>query len=646
MVGDVPPRSARRRLVGGIGAVLLALVALGAAAWAGGGLLSGSTGRIGYTAAFLNGTVTVTPTSAIAQLPPSFWGGNLGPNTPVSGPLATLLARSPIGFARWPGGAAGDGINYTTGLVTNLTGAVSPAVTNLSAFVTWCRSAGCHALLELPGEIDDPATAAYDVAYTERTLGFRPDLWAIGNEPALWSHFGAPWSRWSGAPTGNATPATYAALVHAYISAVRAVDPTARFLGLDGVGTGGYGDASWIRATLAENGPNVSAVGIHVYPAGSPPFGGASLNQFYRNLTGSRSLPARIASARAAVESGCPGCGPVPVLVTELNVGVLQGSYLPYATGFPEVPAVAALLAQGMAANLTGAYLSQLETPSAGAWLSAAGTVHPLAQLYTEILPDFPGRIVGCTVVAGGGGLVAVAGTDAAGRAIALLVANLNTTTGYDLTLSHPPTAGSGWAWAWDGRSSSPVLRSLATGWPGQLTLPPVSIAFVESNLTTPTAIAGVPGASAPLRGGAGPTFGPVGARPLSGGWPGERRSATGIGSSTPPGARVLEASGTAFDRRADATGGPAPRRPGDAAAPRSSSTMRSSARSARARPRNREGPHQEGSAGPTESAGPGPGVDRVRGPAPVRGLRPRGSGRSRSRTPAACRSRSRDAAG
>lgn len=476
-----PAHRARGRNVAGV--VLGALI-LAATAYAGGLLLGGVGTHSGYPSPFLNGTITIVPAERLAVLPPSFWGANLGPTTPLDGPLAGLLAQSPVGFVRWPGGAAGDGVNYTTGLVTNSTGAVSTARTNLSAFVGWCRATACHAVLELPGEIDDPATAAYDVAYTERTLGFRPDLWGIGNEPAVWTHFGTPWAEWSGAPTGNATPASYAAVVHAYIAAVRTVDPTARFLGLDGVGTGGYGEPGWIRATLAQNGPNVSAIGIHVYPAGSPPSGSASLDQFYRNLTGSRSLPARLASARAAVAAGCPGCPTVPVLVTELNVGDLEGSYLPYATGFPEVPAVATLLGQGMIANLTGAYLSQLETPSAGAWLSAAGVVHPLASLYTEVLPGFPDVVVGSSVAAAGAGLTAVAATDPAGRSLALLVANLNTTTGFTFALSAPPTSGSGWEWSWDGRTPSPVRSPLPSGLPSVLSLPPVSIALLRTNLS------------------------------------------------------------------------------------------------------------------------------------------------------------------
>src|SRR4029077_6850449 len=110
-----------------------------------------------------------------------------------------------------------------------------------------------------PAEIDSPSTAAYDVAYTEQVLQFRPAYWEIGNEPAIWTHFQLPWSEWAPAQNLNATPVQFAQVVQRYVTAIHAVDPSAAIIGLGGVGTGAYGETPWITSTVRLNGPNLSA---------------------------------------------------------------------------------------------------------------------------------------------------------------------------------------------------------------------------------------------------------------------------------------------------------------------------------------------------------------------------------------------------
>ena len=127
-------------------------------------------------------------------------------------------------------------MNATTGAASNVT-------TNLTSFVTWCETFGCHAILELPAEIDDPSTAAYDVSYTERVLAFHPSYWEIGNEPAIWTHFEIPWSEWNASQAQNATPEQFAQVVPAYNIAIHSVDPSAPIIGLGGVGTGAFAEA-------------------------------------------------------------------------------------------------------------------------------------------------------------------------------------------------------------------------------------------------------------------------------------------------------------------------------------------------------------------------------------------------------------------
>ncbi|MCI4360101.1 MAG: hypothetical protein L3J91_00195, partial [Thermoplasmata archaeon] len=213
----------------------------------------------------------VNTTAGPRNLGSEFWGVNVGPNVEPSTALADALARSPARVVRFPGGASGDEFNFTAGTLTNDSGVAKPAVENLSEFSAWCRSVACEPILELPGEIDSPSTGAFYVAYAEQTLGVHPIAWEIGNEPALWSHFGVPWSGWTLAQRVTPTPSQYAQVVRAYVAAIRAVDATAPILGLPGVGTGEYQETAWINATVALNGPNLSGVAIHAYPAGAGP---------------------------------------------------------------------------------------------------------------------------------------------------------------------------------------------------------------------------------------------------------------------------------------------------------------------------------------------------------------------------------------
>lgn len=333
-------------------------------------------------------TLSAAPGSAPFPLAPRFWGANVGLNVPASTALAQAVASTPIALIRWPGGAAGDELNYTTGNLTNATGAVFPAAMSLPAFVAWCRSLNCSALLELPGEIDDPATAAYYVAFTERTLGFRPVLWEVGNEPALWTHFGRPWSTWSSSPPANATPASYAVLLQSYLSAIHRVDPSAQVLGLPGVGTGGYGESNWISASLALNAPNVSGIGIHVYPAGTTTLQPATASAFFANVSGSRSLAARVVADRATIAAADPADPNLPLVISELGTGNNPGGPSPFLQGYDEVPFVASELLSAMGLNVSQVDLTQVQTPQAGAWLDANGSTHPLFSFYRAWAPE------------------------------------------------------------------------------------------------------------------------------------------------------------------------------------------------------------------------------------------------------------------
>jgi hypothetical protein len=432
-------------------------------------------------------SVRVNVSDVVDRLAPTFWGANVGVNLPLTNADAAWVNATPITLVRWPGGSSADAINYTTGEIRYDGGTTGLIAENLSAFVGWCRSIDCAAILQLPGEIDDPATAAYDVAYTETTLGFHPTYWEIGDEPSRWTHFGVPWSAWNLSQAQNASPLGYANEVHAYIAAIHQVDPSAAIIGLPGVGTGVYGEATWITATVAVNGPNLSGVSVHVYPGGTPPNGTASLAQFVTNMTGARSLEGRVPADRAAIANACATCGPIPLLVTEFGSGIQGGSFDPFIDGFPQVPYVAGELVQAMHLNLTSADLFDVRSQHQGAWSNASLVDRPLYDLYATLLPHLGTAVLDSSVSGTVPGFYAVATALETPGAVAMLLVNGNITTSVaiDLAASGFPVANLTGVWSWDASTGAPVYTALAGG-PANWTLMPDSVLLVTTGPTPP----------------------------------------------------------------------------------------------------------------------------------------------------------------
>jgi len=459
-------------------------------------------------------TISVNASAVVAELPAGFLGSNVGSRVALGASDAAVLGATPITALRWPGGSTADEMNYTSGLITDDEGQTTVAAENVSAFVGFCRSLACEAILQLPGEIDDPATAAYYVAYTERTLGFTPAYWEIGDEPSLWTHFGIPWSAWNPTQSTNATPASYAALVHAYIAAIRTVDPAARVVGLPGVGTGVFGETTWLTATVRENGPNLSAVGIHVYPAGNPPPGPATLTDFYSNLSGPRSIAARVPADRAAIAAACPACGPIPLLVTEFGSGIEGGSFDAFVDGFPQVPFLASELIQMMTLNVSAAVVYEFESTRGGAFLDPGGPTFPLYGLYQGLLDRLPSEVIASSVRSSATGLFVLAARDGAGTETALLLDNANATTpiAVNLTGSGFPAGAPGSAWSYAAGDAAPVpagTGDLNARW----TVAPQSLLLiVAAPFGNVPGIAGTPSGAGAISGASAPV--PLAARP------------------------------------------------------------------------------------------------------------------------------------
>src|SRR5579871_721328 len=464
-----------------VGFALLAILAIGP-------LSAPALGAPTVPPAVTPGTPVLSPSLAggpsSTQVGAHFWGADVRPYYSLGAGATSTYRSSGLSVVRWPGGAVADRLNVTSNRIYNDNGTVATPAVNESTFVAWCRAVGCAAVIGLPGEIDSPATAAYDVRYTEQSLRFTPLYWEIGNEPALWTHFGIPWGQWNSTQASNATPASYANLVRSYAAAIHSVDPTAHILGLPGVGQGAYGEAGWIRATVALNGPNLSGVAIHVYPAGGNVTGAPSLSTFYATLDGPSSLPSRLPVDEAAVAAACRTCGPIPVLATELGSGTQGGAYNSYMTGFPDVPYIAAEAVQALSLNLSQSDLFALQASYGGSLLAANGSASPVALLYEDLLSRL-GPVVSSTFGGGPGSHVAgIVTRTNNGSSDQVLVANTNVSQAFLLAVRGPasPYGFDSTVVTWNATTGQPVVRQF-TGVPVPLVrVPAESVALLVVN--------------------------------------------------------------------------------------------------------------------------------------------------------------------
>jgi hypothetical protein len=342
---------------------------------------------------------------------------------------------------------------------------------------------GCHAVLGVPGEINDPSFAAHEVRYVEGTLHFHPAYWEIGNEPALWHHWNKPWSEWTSGQDIAATPSEFASMVHNYAKAIHGVDPNAKIIGLPGTGKGAYGETTWIYDVMHDSGSAIAALAIHVYPAGHLGAVDGTLSDFDKTLSDASSLTARMPGDWAAVRKACSSCH-VEFFATEMNAastGYLAnaGNYGTFMETFPEVPYVAALMAQGLKTGMHDLQLFELQSAYQGGMYNQYGNPRPVAQLYKGILQHLLPDAVKTSVSGSVGEFFAVALKGSTHVQILLVNANPYTSVHLGLSSSGLPT-GSGTIWKYDSGMSKPSSGS----WYGSsgVTLSAESVTLIQVN--------------------------------------------------------------------------------------------------------------------------------------------------------------------
>jgi len=386
----------------------------------------------------------------------SFWGVGVSPSVSLDN-ATNETQPTLVNWYVWPSGDIADDYNMTNGTVWS-NGYPTQEATNEAQFVAWCKSISCHAILSVPGEIDSPSTGAYELAYTEKVLNFYPAFWEVGNEPYGWLHFGKNWSSWNYTDDFTVNASGYAQVVHAYIAAMHAVDPHASFLGLPGVGAGGSPDGPWINATVALNGPNLSAIAIHDYPGEAGPQGG-TLVQFFGSLTNKNSnMVTRITTDEMEVHAACPTCG-IQFLVDEFGAGTgVLGSWQPFMRTYPEIPYVTAELLMMSESNVSNADLFALRLAYNGSLFTAKGLPFPLDSLYTQILPHYDPLPLATTVTGSVTGVFAGVSESPRSNSLTLLAVNTNTAQAVQLNVSGAvfPREGTYSAWRANNSTTSP----------------------------------------------------------------------------------------------------------------------------------------------------------------------------------------------
>jgi hypothetical protein len=434
------------------------------------------------TPALPTDTVSITDqrTGNLSQ----FWGAGVEPPASLANATAEVQG-TPLGWYEWPAGQLADFYNMTTGQLWWY-GKAYAYGPNESQFVQWCESIACHAILAVPGEIDNLSTVLWDVRYTVDVLHFQPAYWEIGCEPYSWTHLGISWPNWTTSNDVHVNATSYAELVHSFIPPMKTVDPSMKFIGLPGVGAGPRPDTPWLNATVDLNGPNISAISIHDYPAESGPVGG-TLAGFMQTLVGATSVSARITTDEQAIRAACPTCKhAIRFFVSEFGSGTSSGgSWQPFMQTYPEVPFITGELILMMDSNVTNADMYDLSSVYNGSLFNLTGVPRALDSLYTQILPHFDSLRVSSNSTGAVGGVFASAAESLQNHSLTVLAVNTNTTQSVDLKIAGQlfPSDGSYSVWRADNSTTSPdgtYLNGSGFGNASNWVLPPLGVLLVS----------------------------------------------------------------------------------------------------------------------------------------------------------------------
>jgi hypothetical protein len=299
--------------------------------------------------------ITVTPAHSLATVPGTAIGINASTydGSLLDSQVPGLLRGAGISLVRVPGGSESDQYDWKTN--TDVIGNYAEAV-GFSQFMSVIRKAGAQAMVTVnygtgdtigqrDGSAETGAQIAADwVRYANVEHHYGIKYWEIGNELYGNGTYGADWeadahctTTLAGGPvilgsepgqTYNCGPATYAANVATYISAMKAVDPHIS-VGVvltasgapnnwpDGVTNPVTSPQSWNQTVLTALGTTVGFADVHFYPQNpsniTPP-GPTDAGL----LASSAQIPAAVTALRAEFATWA-GHASLPIMITETN---------------------------------------------------------------------------------------------------------------------------------------------------------------------------------------------------------------------------------------------------------------------------------------------------------------------------------------
>lgn len=261
--------------------------------------------------------VTVNAGEGLGTIPSTAYGLNSAVwdsqmNVPQ---VQGLLQQAGVEMLRYPGGSYGDIYNWQDNTAPG--GYVAPG-TDFDSFMGTVKKIGAQPMLIANYGTGTPQEAAAWVQYANVTKGYGAKYWEIGNEIYGNGYYGTDWESDSHA---SKSPASYAANVLQYASAMKAIDPTIKIgavLTLPGnwpdsvVAAGDSGD--WNKIVLSAAGSAIDFVIVHWYPSDS-------------GVTGMLTEPAQVAGElaqlRQEIDQYAGPNGPsIGIAMTEVNSNV------------------------------------------------------------------------------------------------------------------------------------------------------------------------------------------------------------------------------------------------------------------------------------------------------------------------------------
>jgi hypothetical protein len=334
--------SRRRQVISAMVAALLAPAGVVIATASASPAATGATATVSVNA---GQTITAVPATAIG-----INGSVYDPNL-TDAALPGLLSGAGVNVVRFPGGTESDEYNWK-----NNTDSISgkTQATDFDQFASLISSSGAQGMVTVNygtgdaiGATESPTEtgaqlAADWVKYANVTHNYDIKYWEIGNEVYGNGTYGADWEPdnhcASGSNPTNCGPAVYAANVKAYITAMKAVDPTIS-IGVvltapgnwpDGVTSGGSPE-SWNQTVMTALAGQIGFADVHWYPQNPG-------NETDSGLLGDTSqIPGMVSTLRSEL-SQYAGQSGVPIDITETNsvssspgkqtVGIVNALYL------------------------------------------------------------------------------------------------------------------------------------------------------------------------------------------------------------------------------------------------------------------------------------------------------------------------------